>query len=337
MPAGSNQILLDERRSAHASIRGYLYQVCLGVLRWLDLKPDEFLLCEGDEDLDRFLLRGGAVSEQVKAYTGGLSITGHVVRDTLRKFLRSYVALRRLGENRRFVFTTTAYERKKRASDLDLNLLKEWKEGNRSPEVIAKVRSLVEPHAKDPKRAEVEAASTWLDSQAEGWAEFMDAVELSFDVPDLSKIRQLICNRLAVTEEFRLLPAGDLLDRLVVRVLEAHIQEEPKKRTLTRKDLSDLIGSARKDIGAWVASPTAVRLRTVFDEIAQFRRLLHDSTDRLPPSASPSKLLTAAYEVIPFAERARCQELDLLAAWCNSDEARASFFSPEREGRVRHG
>jgi hypothetical protein len=117
MPANLN--LLDERRSAHASIRGYLYQTCLGVLRWLELQENEVLLCEGDEDLDRFLLGGGAVSEQVKAYTGGLSITDRVVRDSLRNFLRSYVILRQRGETRKFVFTTTAYEKKKRASDLD--------------------------------------------------------------------------------------------------------------------------------------------------------------------------------------------------------------------------
>ncbi|MFY9826839.1 MAG: hypothetical protein WAM82_36125 [Thermoanaerobaculia bacterium] len=60
-------------RSAHATIRGYLYQTCLGVLRWLDLQPNEILLCEGDEDLDRFLLGGGSVSEQVKARSGKLS------------------------------------------------------------------------------------------------------------------------------------------------------------------------------------------------------------------------------------------------------------------------
>src|SRR5262245_20486721 len=114
--------LLDERRSAHASIRGYLYQTCLGVLRWLDLQPNEILLCEGDEDLDRFLLGGGAVSEQVKAYTGGLSITDRVVRDSLRNFLRSYVTLRQRGEDRKFVFTTTAYE-KKRRDGVDFDLL----------------------------------------------------------------------------------------------------------------------------------------------------------------------------------------------------------------------
>src|SRR4029079_16763925 len=128
--------LLDERRSAHASIRGYLYQTCLGVLRLLHLQPDEILLCEGDEDLDRFLLDGRAVSEQVKAYTGGLSLTDRVVRDSLRNFLRSYVTLRQRGEDRKFVFTTTAYEKKKRTDGLDFDLLEKWRAGDHTQEVI---------------------------------------------------------------------------------------------------------------------------------------------------------------------------------------------------------
>ena len=63
VPQTGESRLLHPKRSAHATIRGYLYQTCLGVLRWLDLQPDEILLCEGDEDLDRFLLGGGSVSE----------------------------------------------------------------------------------------------------------------------------------------------------------------------------------------------------------------------------------------------------------------------------------
>ena len=90
-------------RSAHATIRGYLYQTCLGVLRWLDLQPNEFLLCEGDQDLDRFLLGGGSGSEQVKAYSGKLGLSDQAVLDTLRSFLRSYVTLGGQGKERRFV------------------------------------------------------------------------------------------------------------------------------------------------------------------------------------------------------------------------------------------
>lgn len=322
MPASAepgNLNLLDERRSAHASIRGYLYQTCLGVLRWLNLQENEVLLCEGDEDLDRFLLGGGAVSEQVKAYTGGLSITDRVVRDSLRNFLRSYVTLRQRGEGRKFVFTTTAAYEKQRRGGLDFDLLEAWKSGDRGVEVIEKVRSLVEPPEKDPKRLEVEAASLWLDGQSEGWTGFMDAVEWSFGAPDLDGIRQTIRSRLSTQMETRALPANDLLDRLIVRVLEAHIQEEPKDRTLTRKDFID---TAHTDIGMWAASSMAVRIRNVFDEIGHVRRLLTDGTSPLPKNPAPAKLLTAAYEVIPFDESSCQMELDRLTTWSNSDERR---------------
>lgn len=59
--------------AAHASIRGYLYQTCLGVLRGSTSSRARSSSCEGDEDLDRFLLDGGAGSHQVRPYTGGLT------------------------------------------------------------------------------------------------------------------------------------------------------------------------------------------------------------------------------------------------------------------------
>lgn len=87
----------NSRRSAHATIRGYLYQTCLGVQRWLDLHPNKVLVCEGDEDLDRHLLDGTAVSEQVKACSGRLGLGDQAVLDSLSNFLRTYVALCREG------------------------------------------------------------------------------------------------------------------------------------------------------------------------------------------------------------------------------------------------
>ena len=48
--------LVQPRRSAPATIYGYLYQTCLGVLRWLNLADNEVLIFEGNEDLDRLIL-----------------------------------------------------------------------------------------------------------------------------------------------------------------------------------------------------------------------------------------------------------------------------------------
>ena len=320
---GESIRLLNPRRSAHATIRGYLYQTCLGVLRWLELKPNEILLCEGDEDLDRFLLGGEAVSEQVKAYTGSLGLSDRAVLESLGNFLRSYVALRQRGETRRFVFTTTAQEKKKRIGGLNYDLLEDWKKGTRTPEIFAAVRSLLEPREDDKNRAETAEAIAWLDAKTYGWKAFMNAVQWSFGAPDLSTVSYQIKNRLAARDDTRALPAETFRERLIAHVLRTSSLPRPEDRALTSKSLSVLIEEARTDLVNWLKTPTAERLRTLFDEFEKIRPFLHTNTDELPAKASPGKLLTAAYEVIPFDEAGRREELDFLTEWCNSDDRRS--------------
>ncbi len=177
-------------RSAHATIRGYLYQTCLGVLRWVDLEPGEVLVCEGDEDLDRHILGGGSIFEQVKAYSGGLGLADRAVVESLRQFLRSYATLQPEGRERRFLFTTTAYRRRSRKGGLDFDLLKAWQEGDRRPEVCAAIRSIVLGDELPPEW--LAEAVAWLDAEPEGWKGFLDAVEWTFEAPDLDRVRSEI-------------------------------------------------------------------------------------------------------------------------------------------------
>jgi len=307
--------LVDPKRSAHATLRGYLYQACLGVVRWLDLKDGEALLCEGDEDLDR-LLRSGTLSEQVKAYSGRLGIADQAVVDSLRQFLRSYVTLKRQGETRRFLFTTTASQRRSRKRGLDFDLLTDWQNGDRSEKVWTAVRALL---------VEDEDVPAWLAEPVEalnahrGWPAFLDAVEWHFGAPDLDRLRADILGKLSAFA----LPGDLFRDRLVETVLAASAQPEAQDRLLTREDLNRLVDQARKDLAEWAKSPAAVRLRKLFDELAEIRKLLEDNTADLPANPSPGKLLTADYEVIPFEEEGRRGELDVLEAWRNRAEPRS--------------
>src|SRR5579862_1644926 len=134
--------LLHPERAAHATIRGFLYQTCLGVQRWLELAPDEVLVCEGDEDLDRLVRGGGGISEQVKAYSGSLGLADRAVSDSLRNFFLAYVTLRRRGENRRFRFVTTARQKRQRRGDR-LDVLRGWQGGERGAELVGAVRTLL--------------------------------------------------------------------------------------------------------------------------------------------------------------------------------------------------
>lgn len=315
--------LLNPRRSAHATIHGYLYQACLGVLRWLELRPQEILLCEGDEDLDRFLLGRGAVSEQVKAYSGGLSLSDRAVLESLGNFLRSYVTLRRdHGETRSFVFTTTAQQKKRKtARGLDFDLLAAWQAGKRTKTVLTGVRKLLTPKKADKDGAETTEAIAWLGGEPKGWTDFLNAVEWSFDAPNLAGVRQRIKNRLADLEATASLPAETFTERLISHVLRASSQKDPRDRQLDRKALSDLAEAARNDLQSWERTPAAQRLRAVFDELGEIGRLLHDNTATLPENPVPGKLLTADYEVIPFDPHGRQEELEKLTTWCRDERA----------------
>jgi tetratricopeptide (TPR) repeat protein len=321
--------LLHPERAAHATIRGFLYQTCLGVLRWLELAADEILICEGDEDLDRLIRGGGGISEQVKAYSGSLGLADRAVSDSLRNFFLAYVALCRRGENRRFRFITTARQKRLRGSDR-LDVLREWQAGERGAELVGAVRNLLADL--DPLAAggavgkhgkEVEESLAWFDAAPERWRGFLDAVEWSFDAPDLTRVRQEIRNRLSVRESARHLPGETLVDRLIAELLDASSRKDVRERLRTAADLERLLAAAGADLASWAASPEALQIRTVFDELHQIGRLLHDNTAQLPPNPGPGKLLTAAYEVVPFEEDGRRSELEMLETWCGAAEKRS--------------
>ncbi|MCP4662144.1 MAG: hypothetical protein GY856_42620, partial [bacterium] len=324
--------LVRPSRSAHAAIGGYLYQTCLGVLRWLDLADGEVLLCEGDEDLDRLIAHGIGTSEQVKALGDGVSIRDRVVTESLRRFLLSYVTLRQRGEERRFVFTTTARRRRQRTDDeLAVDVLASWSEATRDAEkrdaVIAALRRLLPPKddgrpATDELRRAVEDAFAWLDREEDRWTGFLGSVEWTFEAPDTGGVRGRIADRLSARPQTRALPLEDVIDRLVAELLEAATRPEPVERTRTREDLTRFFASLETELASWAATPRAARLRAMFDELGQVGKLLHDGTRELPERGfGPGKLLTAAYEVIPFDEHGRRDELDALAAWCNHERS----------------
>jgi hypothetical protein len=267
------------QRSAHASLRGYLYQVCLGVQRWLALTGNEVLICEGDEDLDRRLLGGGGGTfEQIKDYTGKLGLGDAAVVESLRHFLRGYVDLRRAGRPGRYVFTTTAEPRRRR-DGLDFDLLQKWRDGDRTKKTCKEIRKLLAGKGAPEWMKEPVA---WLDREAEGWKGFLDAVEWTFGAPDLQAVRQEISEQIRQHEALKRLPRADILERLVGEVLSRSSRPNPAERVLTRRDLDDLAERARADLADWVQSD-GQPLRRMFDELQALGGLLDDHTDLLPP------------------------------------------------------
>ena len=329
--------ILRPERSAHASIRGYLYQVCLGVKRWLQLDPGQVLLCEGDEDLDRLLLDASGISihEQVKALTGAVNIRDRVVFETLRNFALTYVARREHGDRRRFLFTTTAELRPQRTGDLEVDVLQQWTNLPDRPKVIEAVRKMFLDSAASPNAEKtalaVEAAVAWLDAQPERWSDFIDSVEWRLGEPNVEELSEEIADIASKRPDAPHGLAALLANRLVARVLVASSRPDPEERVLDANALSAFLDEVRRDLAQWAASPQGRLLRETFNELAGINEVITPGTRPLPDQLVPSRLLIAAHEVIPFYEEGRRHDLARLADWC-ADDAPASVRLITGEG-----
>ena len=310
--------LLRPKRSAHASIRGYLYQTCLGVLRWVQLGDDELIVFEGDEDLDRLLLgdaEAPGVSEQVKAYDGALRLSDPVVRESLRNFLVAFHELRQRGERRRFVFTSTAAAR-------DEEELRRWSNPAAEEDVVGRVRSWVREETTAKDRPAVEAALAALDGESGGWRRFLDAVQWQFGAPQLAELRAQVVTALAKETKAAHVPPEAACDRLIFEAFTASSQARPEKRARSREDLRLVLGELREQLQPWSLTIGGSLFRRVFDEDAELSRLLDPGTRTLPKPKDdrglpPGMLLIAAHEVIAF--EGREDEMALVEGWCGED------------------
>ncbi len=325
-----NYELLDPRRAVPASIRGHLYQAAVGVWRWLALEKGEVLVCEGDEDLDRH--RGDCVtSEQVKDLGRNVSIRD--LCDTVRGFLLTYVMLRRQSLVRRFVFSCTARKAKQRIDDVGVDVLDAWAAPERQDEVAAALRKLL-PVEKPKERAEAIAnAISWLDAETGRWAGFLKSVQWRFGEPNFEGIRAEIGKRLSSEKAAVKLPRDLLSDRLIAEVLTASSRSNIGERILDRRALADIFATTTAELRAWEESAEGALLCAVVQEALVLGRLLDDGMGTLEADPAPGKLLTAAFEVIPFNEEGRRQELALLERFCDDDE-RCAVLLFKGEGGV---
>jgi len=315
--------ILRPQRSAHASIRGYLYQVCLGAKRWLELTPGEVLLCEGDEDLDRLVLdeSGESICEQVKALRGTVNVRDRVVLETLRNFVLGYVGRRRNGDRRRFIFTCTAELRPQRESELGVDVLHRWASPADRPSVIEAVGKLLRTAASGEGKQETARAVTgaldWLDAEPDRWPQFLDSVEWHFGTPDVEQVRTEIVALLANNPDVGEGLATGFLDRLMAEVFLASSRPEPEARVLDSDALRTFLQKGVEDLAQWAESRQGRRIREVLSEAAGIDGVLSPGTRPLPSAEmAPGRVLMAAYEIIPFHEEGRRDELERLADWC---------------------
>jgi hypothetical protein len=100
--------LRNPKRAATSSIRGYCFQFLCTLQRWLELEENELIWCEGNEDIDRMILNGSLVEEQVKHLAGKITDSSSAITSTMLNFTKGFTYSHRQGYCSYHIFRTTA-------------------------------------------------------------------------------------------------------------------------------------------------------------------------------------------------------------------------------------
>ena len=80
----------DSKRQAHASIKGYLYQILHSVNAWLDLAEDETLSLEGIEDFD-IISDDTVTAVQVKDTQRNITLRSNDALNAINRYWESQI------------------------------------------------------------------------------------------------------------------------------------------------------------------------------------------------------------------------------------------------------
>jgi hypothetical protein len=122
-----SQFIPDQNRDATDAIGGFLYQIQITIIRWLDLIEDTILICECGEDIDHVIASPGdpdeirRVLEQVKRTKGNITLRSAITKGALAHFRDALV--RNPGQDLRYQFSSTSNVGKENNSTFPNGLL----------------------------------------------------------------------------------------------------------------------------------------------------------------------------------------------------------------------
>lgn len=209
--------ILDTQRVATASIRGYYFQFLATVEQWIGLGPNESLLCEGNEDIDRWM--GESVEHHsLKHLAGSLTENSDSVKETIGNFAREFVFQRRRGKNATFVFRTTATL----GAPQNHPILTPWLEGEDVDSLVIRQRLL--RCAEGARREETRVALRYL-GMFRLLRDFFAAVKWKWGELDYRAVRGELTKRINLDARFVGLEPNDVADKLIAQVVRVSSSE----------------------------------------------------------------------------------------------------------------
>ncbi len=305
--------LLYPERVADDTIRGFLYQVLWTTRCWLELGPQEVLLCEGDEDLDHCLFDGGKLvrteQQQYKDLSERISARSKAVYESIFNFLISFRYHHQAGRGCRFSFTTTASVASQKTDErIPADVIKTWSTATAPAAVAGSRKDLVislkgivdtykEKYAKkkdggqdEGKQKKLEEAVFYIE-QSSLWDPFLGCVQWNTEAPNGDNLRRIIIQNLAKREEFQGVGEGVLIlfaSRLIDEVLVKCSRPEPDQRVLDSKTLSALLTLPIEELKAWAQTrgqeQLLKELAEVKVDVASIKSTISIINKRLPAS-----------------------------------------------------
>ncbi len=295
-------------REAAAVVRGFLTQAYWTVLRWFDLRSDEVLICEGDDDIVRLLLDHQGIvkditQEQIKDVHARLSARTPIVHDTLFAFAVAFHEHAIAGRTCRFVFTTSAAIAAQRVNEatieakapppLGVDILKSWcawanhRGVEQTSMLVLAFRQLVagyatekssESHHQSSKSGRTSSltpqrirnALKYLDETTDAWEAFLGAVQWNFEQPSEELLRQQIVDRVCRDPRTTNLPSAIFACRLIITVLITSAKRDIHERSLRKSDLDALTSESSEELARWTDRTRAKR-------IDSWRQLIEDT------------------------------------------------------------
>ncbi len=272
----------DSGRTAEDTVRGFVTQMYWTIDRWLDLRVEERLVCEGHEDVDRWLRDAdgrfvSSVREQMKDIRSGrISVRTAQVHETIFNFLLSFVDSHARQESVRFVFTTSARFAQQRLSShmgedgaLSIDVLREWRDlhdSEKASESVASLRDAVETVIRHygaeeridgdsrppPRHARSKLLQALSYMEEHGvWEGFLRSVEWRPEALVDEELLLYLENRIQTDLRANGLPPRLLLPRLLAIVLHTCSSKDVEQRALGPADLDAVFSETEDRLREW--------------------------------------------------------------------------------------
>jgi hypothetical protein len=228
--------LRNPKRAATPSIRGYCFQFLCTLQRWLEIKDDELIWCEGSEDIDRMITDGSLVEEQVKHLAAKITDASSAITSTVLNFAQGFTYNHQWGYHSHHIFRTTA-----ELGDIKDQDLKSWLSGEAlTQSTINSLINFIQSLASKKDDESAKEALAYLSTNRLE-QQFLESCSWVFSEISYDEMMQRFCGDIVRDDRCRDIDPELVAKVAISRISEVSSREELSSRCLSRYDFDCLV------------------------------------------------------------------------------------------------